>query len=312
MTAHENGSDILLADELEALLAAYESGTSTVTSGALSPEDATIATTLQALANSITAGAELATRLEAQLRSNSAERVSERTGVQRLSLWRETVAVWREQGTAWIGGSAWRRVLVALALIVLLLGMTLAVPPARAALSRVLRLGGVTIFPNAPTVTSTEPTPTPLTSVLDLAGETTLSDARQQAQFTIRLPAYPADLGAPQRVFLQNLGGQAVVLVWLEPGHPSQVRMSLHELTSNIWVLKMAPRVIQETSVHGQRALWTDGPYIVEVVSPNQTDYAERRLVSGHVLIWTEGGITYRLETSASLQDAVRIAESLR
>jgi hypothetical protein len=312
MTAHEPDGDLLLADELEAVLAAHDAGSVMVAPGALSPEDAALAAALHTLASGTTASAEFAATLEAQLRSQVTEPASTRRPVRRRASWREALATWRQRGMVWIGVSVWRRALVALALLVLLLGVTLAVPPARAAISRVLHLGSVTIFPSAPAATSTEPTPTPFTSVLDLAGETTLSDARQQAHFTVRLPAYPADLGPPQRVYVQDLGGAAVVLVWLEPHQPNQVRMSLHELSSDVWVQKFAPRVIQETSVHGQRALWTDGPYVVQVVSPEQTTYAERRLVSGHVLIWAEGSITYRLETGASLQEAVRIAESLR
>jgi hypothetical protein len=35
-------------------------------------------------------------------------------------------------------------------------------------------------------------------------------------------------------------------------------------------------------------------------------------LIEGHVLIWTEGEITYRLETDMPLEEAVRVAESLR
>ena len=52
-----------------------------------------------------------------------------------------------------------------------------------------------------------------------------------------------------------------------------------------------------------------NGPYIVETKSG---EYVQRRLVTGHALIWTEGNVTYRLETSLSLPEAVRVAESLR
>jgi hypothetical protein len=37
-----------------------------------------------------------------------------------------------------------------------------------------------------------------------------------------------------------------------------------------------------------------------------------RRLIDGHVLIWEEDGITYRLETGVTLEEAVKIAESLQ
>jgi hypothetical protein len=188
------------------------------------------------------------------------------------------------------------------------------VPPVQATVQAVIQIGVDHIFrtPPARTPTSRTPTPTPLASVLDLAGETTLAQAQTQVQFPIRLPAYPPDLGPPQRVFLQDLYGAAVVLVWVDPQHPGVVGMSLHELSQGVFAYKTAPPAIQETTVHGQRALWTDGPYIVQVVINGQTEDAPRRLVTGHVLIWTEGEITYRLETSVSLEEAVRIAESLR
>jgi hypothetical protein len=37
-----------------------------------------------------------------------------------------------------------------------------------------------------------------------------------------------------------------------------------------------------------------------------------RRLVEGNTLIWEANGITYRLESHLSLEDALRIAESLK
>src|SRR5439155_26603592 len=74
------------------------------------------------------------------------------------------------------------------------------------------------------------PSPTAL-SVLDLAGETTLQAARQEVRF-LDLPAYPPDLGKPDKVFTQDLGGPAVILVWTQPGHPEQVRLALYEMVS--------------------------------------------------------------------------------
>ena len=200
-----------------------------------------------------------------------------------------------------------RAIAAAILLIITLLGALLAVPQTRAAIAALLRIGSVTIVPTAPTSGANEPTPLP--SILDLAGQTTLADAQQRMPFHIRLPAYPADLGAPQYVFAQDMDGKAVVLVWVDPQHPDRVRMALNELSSDAYVYKLAPQLVQETQVHGQRALWSNGPYIVETKSG---EYVQRRLVTGHALIWTEGNVTYRLETSLSLPEAVPVAESLR
>src|SRR5439155_6411079 len=134
----------------------------------------------------------------------------------------------------------------------------------------------------------------------NLAGETTLAAARQRASFPVRLPAYPQDLGQPNRVFLQNLDGPAVILVWLQTGHPDRVRMSLHQLSSDALAMKTISdmTMLQETAVHGQRALWVRGPHILQFYdSSGGRGFEPGRLVDGNTLIRTEGDITYRLET---------------
>jgi hypothetical protein len=143
---------------------------------------------------------------------------------------------------------------------------------------------------------------------LDLDGETSLSEVRTEVDFPVRLPTYPAELGPPDRVFLQNLAGPMVVLAWLDPDRPGQVRLSLHVLGPDTFAGKTTPAVIQETEVHGRPAIWAEGPhsFILE-----NGEYTERRLVEGNVLIWTEDRLTYRLETELPLEEAVRIAESL-
>jgi hypothetical protein len=221
-----------------------------------------------------------------------------------------------------------RRLAWAALLVLLILAGLLAVPQVRAALVEYLQIGAVRIFLIEPTLTPTptagtsleekpvtttpHPTPTPLASLLDLAGETTLAEAAKQAGFPIRLPAYPSDLGPPDRVFLQQIGGPVVVLVWLNPAQPEQVRLSLQQLGPGTFAEKGNPGVVQETKVNGQQALWAEGPYVLQFRRGNQVDYDFRRLVEGRVLIWAEGDITYRLESDLSLEEAVRVAESLR
>jgi hypothetical protein len=63
--------------------------------------------------------------------------------------------------------------------------------------------------------------------------------------------------------------------------------------------------------VHGQPAAWTTGPYLLELKGGHR-DFS--RLIEGHVLIWAENDITYRLEmgNDAAMADAVIIADSLK
>lgn len=223
-----------------------------------------------------------------------------------------------------------RRLAYGLALAVILLAASLAVPSVRAGLLEFLQLGAVRIqlaasptpfpvptatgTPPAPTSTPT-PEPTPLQSVLDLDGLTTLADARARAPFSIRLPVYPTGLAEPDLAFVQDLDGFSVMLVWLAPGSDSEVQLSLQLLESRLMaeklffdVVKQQPPTVELTEVNDTQAIWTTGPY---VIITRQGNLEERRLVEGHALIWVEEGVTYRLETGLALDEAIRVAESL-
>jgi len=227
--------------------------------------------------------------------------------------------------------------LVVLALFVLSL---LAVPDVRATIGTWLRLGAVEIVVPTPTppeqqgqappmpptaslridepaiLTSTphpQPAPTPRASVLALAGEMTLEEAARRVSFPIKVPTYPEDLGPPDRVFVQEFGSPVAALVWLEPGTRDQVRMSLHLLGVDTFARKFANEFthIAETTVNGERALWMVGPHMLSIYERSSGSLTSR-LVTGHVLIWDDAGTTYRLETELPLDEAVRIAESVR
>ncbi len=204
----------------------------------------------------------------------------------------------------------------ALAVLILVLTLIL-VPPARAAILEFIQVGVVRIFqagpPPAPalqTPLTATPAATFLPSVLNLAGETTLSEAQSRVDFPILIPAYPSDLGRPDHVYLQDMGSPMLVLVWMDRAHPQGVRLSLDEIAPGSWALqKFKPRLVEETKVSGQQAVWAEGPYMLQITNLN---YELKRLVEGRVLIWTQSGITYRLETDLALEEAVKIAESLQ
>ena len=222
-----------------------------------------------------------------------------------------------------------------LTIILVLCSSLMLIPPARAAIIEFIQIGIVRIFPRTETPTPTfTPTPisnrplsgtpisvAPLTAtsvgptsdlipVLDrFAGKTTLADAQRRAGYSILFPTYPDDLGEPDYVFVQDARGIMTILVWMDPQRPGEVLMSLHFIPEGSWAIdKMQPQVIQETSVNGGRAVWTVGPYPIRL---RNGDLDFTRLIEGHVLIWTEGNLTYRLETDQSLEEAIKTAESL-
>jgi hypothetical protein len=220
-----------------------------------------------------------------------------------------------------------RRLVWSLTIILILFSSLMLIPPARAAIIEFIQIGVVRIFRAEPTplappnqeIPSTEvpvtatpvPTSQPLIPILEkLAGEMTLEEAQKAVNYPILLPSYPADLGQPDRVFVQEAEGKMTILVWIDPQKPSQVLMSLHLIPAGSWAIdKFDPALVQETSVNGQRAIWAVGPYPLRL---RNSDLQYMRLIEGHVLIWTDGDLTYRLETESSVEDAIRVAESLK
>jgi len=154
-----------------------------------------------------------------------------------------------------------RRQRLALAglLLAMLLAGLLAVPQVRAAVIRALRIGAIRILEGE--AAPTPATPLPQAEMApELAGETTLAEAQRQAGFPVRLPAYPPDLGAPDRVYFQQMGGPVVVLVWMDRERPEQVRLALHQLGPGTFGDKVQPPVVEETTVGGSLAAWTEDP----------------------------------------------------
>lgn len=212
-----------------------------------------------------------------------------------------------------------------LTIVLVVFASLMLIPPARAAILDFIQIGVVKIFRTQPTpspipqhpsdmapVTATPaPSTQPLIPILkDLAGETTLKEAQQTVNYPILLPSYPANLGQPNYVFVQDTGEPMTILVWTDPQKPDQVLMSLHFIPPGSWALKkMDLNEIEETSVNGNHAVWTTGPYLLKLKNGDATF---TRMITGHVLIWEDKDITYRLETNLSLDEAVKVAESLK
>ena len=224
-----------------------------------------------------------------------------------------------------------------LAVFLVLCSSLMLIPPARAAIIEFIQIGIVRIFPpsestpeptHTPTPISESPvtgTPlafTPLTATAvpptsdllpilsQIAGESNMADAQKRVSYSILLPTYPPNLGEPDYVYVQDAEGYMTILVWLDRQQPDKVLMSLHFLPAGSWAIeKRQPQVIDVTSVNGKRALWTIGPYPLRLYN-GELEF--KRLIVGHVLIWEDGDITYRLETDLSMEEAVKVAESLQ
>lgn len=146
-----------------------------------------------------------------------------------------------------------RRLVWSLTLVVVLL-FSLMLIPLRAAVLEFIQIGVVRIFPRptetpidaiqtatpqpfAP-ITSTPNATDDLLPLLDqLAGRTTLAEAQTRVKYSILLPTYPPDLGAPDLVYVQDADGAMTVLVWLDPNDSRKVLMSLHFIPEDSWAI---------------------------------------------------------------------------
>jgi hypothetical protein len=195
----------------------------------------------------------------------------------------------------------------AAAVIVLLAVGLLAIPPLRAAVLEFLQIGGIRIL--------LEPldTPTPdftlQEAVLYPSVETTLDAAQEQMPYAVRLPQYPPDLGEPDHVYLREADG-VLALVWLEDA--DDIRLILYHLPPAAGGVKTMPDILQATSVNDHQAVWIEGEHWLHFEQNNLLAAPSARRVVYSVLIWTDEAMTYRLETMLSMEEAIRIAESLR
>ncbi|NJM06288.1 hypothetical protein HC891_08950 [Candidatus Gracilibacteria bacterium] len=194
--------------------------------------------------------------------------------------------------------------------VVLAVSCLFIVPEVRATVARVLQLGTVSILPDATAPASSDQT----RSLLDMAGELSLSEAQRRQPDLLRLPTYPADLGPPDRVFLQYIHGPALILAWLDPEDPDAVTLSLHILSSDAFVQKTLfdqerTTILLETDVNSRLAYWLEGPHLLE---NSDGEIRFRRIVEGNTLIWSDDERTYRLESTFSLDEARHVAESLK
>jgi hypothetical protein len=220
------------------------------------------------------------------------------------------------------------RLAQAAAVLVLVFAALMAVPQVRAQVSRILQIGVIRILLDDPTPTipalvtgEAAPTrissPTPpatdggtLNSVLELPGETTLAEAREQFRYPILLPAYPDDLGEPHRVFYIESSGTMVALVWLDPDDPDSPMLSLFAFGPNSDIWKNGLTNVTELMIEGNGAVWTVEPHISEFRTASYG--LIRRHVNDPVLIWFSNPVTYRLEGDFTLEEATKIIQSLQ
>lgn len=214
-----------------------------------------------------------------------------------------------------------RPVYVAALAILLAFALLIAFPEAREALAQILGLRTVRIISVTPTATlaatptpgiRSTPVPTRTPAAFVQCCETTLADAQARTQFKLLVPSTEA----PSQVYFQELknlsDSQQVILLF---GDPSAPQFTLYEATGFLYgKIVSGGTVIEETQVRGQRALWLAGaPHLLVYLDANgQPQFQSERTVNANTLAWEIGNVTYRVETNATKDAAIRFAESLQ
>lgn len=195
-------------------------------------------------------------------------------------------------------GVPWRRWIAAFAALLVALGVSLAISaPVRAAFLSVFEFGGIQV--------REEPGPAPAaTPVLPGEHRTDVETAQREVGFRIRVPAA---LGPPDSVTVAD--GRVVSLHYLRDFGAVRIDEFAGDL-GWMWS-KYAQTVADSTTVNGREALWFDGPVTLVYVDATGVERAESARQTDGTLVWTEGGLMFRLDGIGTLDAAIAVARSM-
>jgi hypothetical protein len=205
------------------------------------------------------------------------------------------------------------RSLVAVAAVVFLLAAAvLTIAPARRAVADWLGIGAVEIrhsdhpLPNGTGLA----VPGAPGSTRPSAAARELAAARRVARFDIKTPR-AASAGALLGVEIdRRVPGGLVVLRY---PRFTLIEIASHPDTGGA-IRKFLDRTVQvePTTVAGHPGLWIAGVHQISYLDRDGNFASDTIRRSGPVLLWTDAGVTYRIEGFGRLQDAMRIATSVR
>lgn len=194
-----------------------------------------------------------------------------------------------------------------------------AVPPVRAAVLDLLRIGAVVVrqepapaTPTSGTAPASSARPTGGTPVGAVTART-LAGARAAVGFPF---AVPSALGPPTEIAVTH-EGRVVELTWsASPGSASVTHLDVLGGSLDWGYLKQVWTDLTSTEVDGHPALWIGAPHRLQWVDRSGTSQPAPARTAGPTLVWVvptaAGEVTYRLEGPATLARATEIASSAR
>ena len=202
---------------------------------------------------------------------------------------------------------AWRPALrfaaVAAAVLAIVAGASLAVPQSRDALADFFGLSHVRIE-----VGPRLGPPAPELAPGNFARPVTLGDAAAVVDFELRFPTRDGRRIIPNATLLAY-GTSTVIFVYEDEGY------DLYQSRGGIFGKGAPdPNSYEDLEIDGGPAYWFfEGGHIAWLEDYlGRVVIESRRTVERATLLWEEAGITYRLETSLSQEQAIEVARSLR
>jgi hypothetical protein len=192
----------------------------------------------------------------------------------------------------------WRPLAVALAVVVVAVGIAFAVPPARSAILRFFHLGGASVVR-----VETLP-PAVERSQADGLGDPLSRDAAERrVGFKLVLPS------AARRVYVFGDSLASVVV----RAYGRLVLLSEFPARGQFLEKLVAGRTdVERLQVDGKPALWIEGaPHVLQYFDRRRGFREEPILIRGNVLLWVRGPLTLRLEGKLTRAQALELANHL-
>jgi hypothetical protein len=192
----------------------------------------------------------------------------------------------------------WRPLAVALAAVVVAIGIAFAVPQARGAILRFFHLGGASVVR-----VETLPPAVERSQADGLGEPLTRGAAEQRVGFELVLPS-----GA-HRVYV--LGDSLASVVVRADGRT--VLLSEFPAPGQFLEKLVAGRTdLERLQVDGKPALWLEGaPHVLQYFDRRRGFREEPILIRGNVLLWVRGPLTLRLEGRLTKAQAVELAHRI-
>jgi hypothetical protein len=196
--------------------------------------------------------------------------------------------------------------LAAIAIVALALGVALALPTSRSAIADFFGVEGAKIE-RLPT-TAPGVTPTPLPTSSDPASIATPVIIDEVQFITGFRPASPRGAGMPLAVYVKPYGAESVAILRYDTYDLWEMR------PRDVSIGKGLPEGVieRDTLVGGRAAYWIEGgPHVARLFGDAGVVPGSERTVARDTLIWRTDFALYRLETTLSQAEAIRVAETL-